>query len=62
MPQANVYALMALASFVAALLTARLWAKITRGDLPGGHVMAFYLRMLVGFLLTASIVFGYRSF
>ena len=62
MPQSNIYALAALASFGAALLAARLWTRVSRGELPGGDLWAFYLRMLVGFLLTAAIVFGWRSF
>ena len=62
MPQSNIYALIALASFGGALLISRLWARINRGELPGGDLWAFYLRMLVGFLLTAAVVFGYRSF
>ena len=62
MPQSNIYALMGLASFGAALLVSRLWARVNRGELPGGDIWALYLRMLVGFLLTAAVVFGYRSF
>ena len=61
MPQSNIYALSALASFGAALLAARLWVRVNRGELPGGDFWAFYLRMLVGFLLTAAVVFGYRA-
>ena len=62
MPQSNLYALIGLASLGGALLAARLWVRVDRGELPGGSVWAFYLRMLVGFLLTAAVVFGYRSF
>ena len=62
MPQNNIYALMGLASFGGALLAARLWVRVDRGELPGGSIWAFYLRMLVGFLFAAAIVFGYRSF
>ena len=61
MPQSNIHALIALASFVAAILAARLWLRVARGELPGSGVWAFYLRMLVGFLLTAAVVFGYRA-
>jgi len=61
MPQSNMDALIALGSFGGALLTAKLWARINRGELPGGSLWAFYLRMLVGFLLAAAIVFGYRA-
>ena len=62
MPQNNIYALIALASFGAAILASRLWVRLNRGDLPGADFWGFYLRMLVGFLLAASVVFGYRSF
>ena len=62
MPQSNLYALIGLASLGGALLAARLWTRVDRGELPGGSLWAFYLRMLVGFLLAAAIVFGYRSF
>ena len=62
MPQSNIYALMGLASFGAALLIARLTVRIQKGELPGGGVWVFYLRMLLGFLLAAAAVFGYRSF
>lgn len=62
MPQSNVYALMGLASFGAALLIARLVVKVQKGELPGGDLWVLYLRMLLGFLFAAAIVFGYRSF
>ena len=62
MPQSNIYALTALASFGAAFLAAKAWVRVSRGDLPGGRIWAFYLRMLVGFLLTAAVFFGFRSF
>jgi hypothetical protein len=56
------YALMALASFGATLLTARLAVRIQKGELPGGALWLLYLRTLLGFLFAAAIVFGYRSF
>jgi hypothetical protein len=62
MPQNNVYALMALASFGASLLVARLTVRIQKGELPGGALWVLYLRTLLGFLFAAAIVFGYRSF
>lgn len=62
MPQSNVYALLALASFGFALLIARLVVRIQKGELPGGDLWVLYLRMLLGFLLAAAIVFGYKSF
>jgi hypothetical protein len=61
-PQNNVYALMALASFGASLLTARLTVRILKGEMPGGALWVLYLRMLLGFLFAAAIVFGYKSF
>ena len=61
MPQSNMDALIALASFGAAFLAAKIWVRVSRGELPGGGIWALYLRMLVGFLLAAAIVFGYRA-
>ena len=61
MPQGNIYALIALASFGGAVLTAKLWVRITQGNLPGSDLWAFYLRMLLGFLLAGAVVFGYRA-
>ena len=61
LPQSNVYALLALLSFVAALVVSRLVVRIQRGELPGARLWVFYLRMLLGFLLAATVVFGYRS-
>ena len=62
MPESNVHALIGLASFVASLFVARLVMRIQRGEMPGGGLWVFYLRMLLGFLLTAAAVFGYRAF
>ena len=62
MPQSNVYALLGLLSFGLALLVARLVVKIQRGEYPGGDLWVLYLRMLLGFLFAAAIVYGYRSF
>ena len=62
MPRSNVYALLGLLSFVLSLLVARLVVKIQRGELPGGDLWVLYLRMLLGFLFAAAIVYGYRSF
>jgi hypothetical protein len=60
MPQSNIYALSAIASLVGALLAAKLWVRVDRGELPGGSLWAFYLRVLVGFLMTAAVFFGFR--
>jgi hypothetical protein len=62
MPENNLYALIGLASFGGALLVARLVVGIQKGELPGGGLWVLYLRILLGFLFTAAIVFGYRSF
>ena len=62
MPRSNVYALLGLLSFALSLLVARLVVKIQRGELPGGDLWVLYLRMLLGFLFAAAIVYGYRSF
>jgi hypothetical protein len=62
MPQNNIYALIALASFGATLLVSRLVVRIQRGELPGGDLWVLYLRMLVGFLFAAAIIYGYRAF
>lgn len=61
MPQSNIYALLALGSFGAALLIARLVVRIRKGELPGGDLWVLYLRTLLGFLLAAAFVFGYKS-
>ena len=61
MPQSNVYALIALASFGATLLVSRVVVRIQRGELPGGDLWVIYLRMLVGFLFAAAIIYGYRA-
>ena len=61
MPQSNIYALMAIGSFIAALVLSKLVLKIMRGELPGGGLWVVYLRMLLGFLLTAAVFFGYRA-
>jgi hypothetical protein len=61
MPQSNIYALMALASFGATLLASRLTVRVQRGELPGGPLWVLYLRTLVGFLFAASIVFAFRA-
>lgn len=62
MPQGNVYALLGLFSFGLALLVARLVVKVQRGEFPGGDLWVLYLRMMLGFLFAAAIVYGYRSF
>ena len=59
-PQSNVYALIALASFIASLLLSRVIVKIQKGEFPGGSLWVLYLRTLLGFILAAAVVFGYR--
>jgi hypothetical protein len=53
--------LIALASFGATLLLSRVVVRIQRGELPGGDLWVLYLRMLVGFLFTAAVIYGYRA-
>jgi len=62
MEQNNIYALIALASLIGAILISKLWIRVSRGDLPGSEFGGVYLRMLVGFLLAATVLFGYRAF
>ena len=62
MSQNNIYALIALASLGGALLVSKLWVRITSEDAQASGFWGFYLRMLVGFLLAAAVVFGYRAF
>ena len=62
MPQSNIYALTALASFFLALFVARIVVRIQKGEYPGGALWVVYLRMLLGFLLAGAIIFGMRSF
>ncbi|MDR2180462.1 MAG: flagellar biosynthesis protein FliR [Synergistaceae bacterium] len=61
MPQSNVYALIALASFAATLLVSRVVVRIQKGEMPGGDLWVLYLRTLVGFLFAAAIIYGYRA-
>ena len=62
MEQNNIYALLSLASLIGAFLVSKLWVRVSRGDLPGSDFWSFYLRMLLGFLLAATVFFGYRTF
>lgn len=62
LPERNVQALMALASFIASLFVARIVVKIQRGEIPGGAMWVLYLRMLLGFLFAAAITFAFYSF
>lgn len=61
-PAVNVQALVAIALFIVSLFVARAVMNIYRGKWPGGTVWLFYLRMLLGFLLTGAIVFSFYSF
>ncbi|MDR1741191.1 MAG: flagellar biosynthesis protein FliR [Synergistaceae bacterium] len=64
LPERNVQALTALASFAGAIFVSRVVVRIQRlGDeVPSGDFAILCLRILLGFLLTAAVVFGYRSF
>jgi len=59
--QGNIYALIAIASLIGALLCSKLWVRATQGNWMGSEIFGPYLRMLVGFLLAAAVVFGYRA-
>ena len=58
----NLQALMALASFLGALVLARMTVNINSGKWPGGTAIITYLRMLIGFLITGAIVMCLYSF
>ncbi len=58
----NLQALIALASFILTLFLSRIAAKIMRGELKASNIFLFYLRVLVGFTLVASIYLGLYSF
>jgi hypothetical protein len=58
----NLQALVALALFGLALLVARAVMNIQRGKWPGGISWVLYLRVLLGFLMAASIGYGLASF
>ena len=58
----NLQALVALGFFVLSVGIARTVLAIQAGRLPGGDLMVLYLRLLLGFLLTASVVLAFYSF
>lgn len=58
----NVQALVALFCFILSVGIARTVLAIQAGRLPGGPLMALYLRLLLGFFLTASVVLALYSF
>ena len=62
MPLRNIQALVALGSMLGAFFVAHIVVRIQKGELPGGDIWVLYLRILLGFLLTAAITFGYYSF
>jgi hypothetical protein len=62
MPVQNSNALTAIGMFLGALFVAKLVIKIRKGDLPGGKIWVFYLRMLLGFLIAGAIILGLYSF
>jgi len=61
-PDVNVQALMAIALFAIALLVARIINNINSKKWPGGVLWVLYLRVLLGFLLAASVVLGFYAF
>ncbi len=62
MPIVNVQALIALGLFMGCLFLARIIANIRQGKWPGGELWILYLRMLLGFMLAASITLGFYAF
>ncbi len=58
----NLQALVALAFFIFSVGIAKTVLAIQSGRLPGGDLMVLYLRLLLGFLLTASGVLAFYSF
>ena len=58
----NLQALVALAFFIFSVGIAKTVLAIQSGRLPGGDLMVLYLRLLLGFLLTASVVLAFYSF
>ncbi len=62
MPAVNIQALVALGLFLLSLAVARMVNNITSGKWPGNEAWVIYLRMLLGFLFTGSIVLGFYSF
>lgn len=61
-PDVNVQALIAIALFAIALLVARIINNINSKKWPGGVLWVLYLRVLLGFLLAASVVLGFYAF
>lgn len=62
MPSVNVQALLSIGLFLLALLLARSINNINRGVWPGSQAWVFYLRVLLGFVFTASIAFAFYAF
>ncbi|HOB10298.1 MAG: flagellar biosynthesis protein FliR [Acetomicrobium sp.] len=61
-PDVNIQALLALGLFLASLLIARIINNINSKKWPGGALWVFYLRVLLGFMLAASVVLGFYAF
>lgn len=62
MPIVNIQALIALGLFLGCLFISRIVANIRKGKWPGGELWILYLRILLGFMLAASITLGVYSF
>lgn len=62
MPIVNVQALIALGLFIGCLFLSRIVANIRQGKWPGGELWILYLRILLGFMLAASITLGFYAF
>lgn len=61
-PDVNVQALLALALFMVSLMIAGIINNITSKKWPGGTLWVFYLRVLLGFTLAASVIMGFYAF
>ncbi len=61
-PMVNIQALLALFLFLLCLFIARIVVRIGDGSLPGGRGWVLYLRVLLGFLLAASVTLAFYSF
>lgn len=61
LPAINLQALVAMMLFGLSLLLSRIVANVHSGKWPGGAAAVFYLRMLVGFCFTGSIVLAFYA-
>ncbi len=62
MPMVNIQALIGLGLFIGCLFLARIISNVRKGKWPGGELWILYLRILLGFMLAASITLGFYAF